>query len=147
MLLAVLKRVFQEPSYILLVGVVASAYLLFFLKFAINPTNFSLAYIIAIAVLIGINISLITYYIRVEKREFNNAGTRASLFGIVSGTLGVGCAACGSIILSSIIGTAAGASLIGFLPLKGDEFRIIGIVLLVTSTYFLAKQITKPAVC
>lgn len=146
MLFSALQKVFQKPGYILLVGVVASAYLFFFLRFAINPDNFSVAYIILVAILTGVNISFITYYMRVQQ-EINKVGMAAGSLGIISGTLGVGCTACGSIIISSLIGTAAGGSLISFLPLNGGELRIVGMILLVAATYLLARQITRPAVC
>lgn len=112
-----------------------------------NFSVLSAAYTIAIAVLVGTNISLITYYVRVQKQALNQAGAKAGTFGIITGTLGIGCAACGSIIINSVIGTAAGASLIGLLPLRGGEFGILGVILLGAATYSLAKQITKPPVC
>ena len=112
-------------------------------------TNFTIRpafYIIASALLAGINVSLITYYIRRERR-ISRAGAAAGSLGLLSGILGVGCAACGSLIVMSAFGTAVGASIIAFLPLKGEEFGIVGVLLLGISAYVSAKQITKPLVC
>lgn len=112
-------------------------------------TNFSVlsaVYTIAIALLIGINVSLIIYNLKLRQRQFPATGVTAGGLGIVSGIFGIGCAACGSLILMSVFGTA-GAAIIAFLPLRGAEFGIIGVVLLGASTYLLAKQITKPLVC
>lgn len=177
MLLEALRKVFQRPVYILLttvVGFVAFALAVWLPNLSLiwsvasssasfsdkinlplsilgsitsNFSALSATYTIVIAVLLGINISLITYYVRVQKQQLNQAGTKASTFGIITGAVGIGCAACGSIILNSIIGTAAGASIIGFLPLRGGEFGIIGVLLLGVATYSLAKQIPKPLVC
>ncbi len=112
-------------------------------------TNFTVRaalYIIASAVLAGINVSLITYYIN-RQRRVSGAGAAAGGLGLISGVLGVGCAACGSLVVMSVFGTAAGASIITFLPLKGEEFGIAGVTLLGISAYISAKQITKPLVC
>ena len=103
-------------------------------------------YTIASALLTGINVSLITYYIRRERR-ISRAGATAGSLGLVSGILGVGCAACGSLIVMSAFGTAVGASIIAFLPLHGEEFGIAGVLLLGISAYVSAKQIAKPLVC
>ena len=112
-------------------------------------TNFTLRsafYIIASAVLAGINVSLITYYVR-RQRRISRAGATAGSLGLVSGILGVGCTACGSLIVMSAFGTAVGTSIIAFLPLHGEEFGIAGVVLLGISAYVSAKQVAKPLVC
>ena len=113
-------------------------------------TNFSAlsaSYTIAIALLTGINVALITYYVRRQKQQLSQAGVTVGTFGIVSGVLGMGCAACGSLILASILGTAGGTGVLLALPLKGGEFGIIGVILSGIAAYLLAKQINKPAVC
>ncbi len=112
-----------------------------------NFTVLSASYTIAIALLTGINIALITNYVQIQREYVSKAGMTAGSLGIISGVFGLGCAACGSLILTSILGTAGGASLITLLPLKGSEFGILGVTLLLVSTYLLAKQITKPLVC
>ena len=171
------KTVFRDWRYTLLAGVVALIVFAFatwlpnvHLLFSIlaNPlvplgdkfmlplnligsiaTNFTLRsafYIVASAILAGINVSLITYYIRRE-RQISRAGAAAGSLGLLSGILGVGCAACGSLIVMSAFGTAVGASIIAFLPLHGEEFGIAGVVLLGISAYVSAKQIAKPLVC
>lgn len=111
-----------------------------------NFTTLSALYTVAIALLAGINIAFITYLIR-RQQELSQSGAVVGTFGILSGTVGMGCAACGSLILTSLLGTVGGAGFAAALPLRGGEFGIIGVVLLGASTYFLAKQITKPLVC
>ena len=177
MLLEALQKVFRRPAYILLaigVGIPLFVLAVWFPNLSLiwgvvssdasladkinlplsllgsitsNFSALSATYTIAIVILFGLNVSLITYYVRVQKQKLNEAGTKASTFGLITGAVGMGCAACGSIILNSVIGTAAGASLISFLPLRGGEFGILGVVLMGIATYSLAKQITKPYVC
>jgi len=113
-------------------------------------TNFSAlsaSYTLIIVILLGINVSLIVYLMRLQKQQLPKAGTAVGGIGVMSGIFGIGCAACGSLILMSIFGTAVGASMISFLPLKGGEFGILGVLLLAAATWSLAKRIGKPLVC
>lgn len=112
-----------------------------------NFTVLSASYTIATALLTGINIALIAYILKRQKMRLSSAGVTVGVFGALSGGLGVGCAACGSLVLSSLLATAGGASVLTLLPLKGGEFGIFGVMLLGASAYFLARHITKPPVC
>ena len=112
---------------------------------ATNFTARAAFYVITSALLTGINVSLITFYLK--RQRLSALGTTVGGLGFVSGILGVGCAACGSLVIMSAFGTAIGASIIAFLPLKGEEFGIAGVLLLTVSAYFSAKQIAKPLVC
>lgn len=112
-----------------------------------NFTTLSATYTVAIAVLSGINIAFVVYILRHQKQQLSAAGVTTGTFGILSGATGLGCAACGSLVISSLLATAGGASVLTLLPLRGGEFGILGVVLLGVSTYFLAKHITKPPVC
>jgi len=105
-----------------------------------NFTPLSAAYTLVIAILSGVNVALIIELIRT--RELFAGGALAGVSGIAAGTLGLGCAACGSLILTALIGTA-GASAFAFLPLGGSEFGILGVALVGYSTYLLSKQINK----
>ncbi len=110
-----------------------------------NFTAVSASYTILIALIAGINASLAVYLMRT--RVLTGGSVVAGLSGLFTGSLGVGCASCGSLILTSFIGTAVGIGILAFLPLGGSEFGIAGVVLLSISTYLLAKQITKPLAC
>ena len=117
-----------------------------FESIATNFTTLSASYTIAIALLAGINVALFVYYVK-RQRQLAQGSLAVGSVGIVSGILGMGCAACGSLILTSLLGTAGGIGVIAFLPLRGSEFGILGVVLLGIATYLLAKQINKPMVC
>lgn len=112
-----------------------------------NFTVLSASYTIAIAVLVGVNVAFVVYILKHQKQRLSAAGVTTGTFGIRSGATGLGCAACGSLVISSLVATAGGASVLALLPLRGGEFGILGVILLGTSTYFLAKHITKPPVC
>ncbi len=114
---------------------------------ATNFTLLSASYTIAIAILFGINIAMTIYFLRRRIDDVRQAGISTGFFGIASGVLGMGCAACGSFLLTSIFSLVGASSIIAFLPLKGGEFGILGVVLLLASVYLTARQIQNPAVC
>ncbi len=100
---------------------------------------------IATAVLVGINVSVVTYYLRQRVAVQRSAGIGAG--GLFVGVLGIGCAACGSVLLSSIIGVGATASVVGVLPLGGEEFSILAVVVLALSLFITARKAANPFVC
>ena len=110
-----------------------------------NFTVLSAAYTVAIAILVGVNTALIVHMI--QMRGVFGGGAMIGASGVFTGAIGLGCAACGSLILTSFLGTAGGISILALLPLRGSEFGMFGVALLGYSTYLLAKQITKPLVC
>ena len=113
-----------------------------------NFTPVSALYLIITAILFGVNIGLLTYYIR--RRQVKNGNTTAhlaNLGGIISAVLGIGCAACGSIVLTAILSLFGAGSLILLLPFNGVEFGVLGIILLCFSSYYLMKRINDPLVC
>jgi hypothetical protein len=59
----------------------------------------------------------------------------------------VGCAACGSVILTAILATIGVGGLLLALPFKGAELGIIALGILFWSNYYLAKKINDPLVC
>ncbi|MCH8049615.1 hypothetical protein IH979_02795 [Patescibacteria group bacterium] len=171
-----LKTIFTRPTYLLLASVIAVLILIlaiwlpnlsFVTQTALSSsysvgekvtilwaslgaiqTNFtflSRTFTILVAVLTGVNITMFVYYLKRRFRMEKSAGT--SIAGMLVGLLGVGCAACGSVILSSIFGLGATASFIGLFPLRGSEFGILGVVLLLWANYSLAKKIQQPLVC
>ena len=114
-------------------------------------TNFnvlSALNLILIAVFFGVNISLVTYYIRRQQIASKNAKVHAaSLGGIISGILGIGCAACGSVVLTALLGAFGGGGFILLLPFHGAEFGLMGVILLAVSIYYVCARINDPLVC
>ncbi len=112
-----------------------------------NFTLLSASYTIAIAVLFGINITLLAYYIKTLRGSTSGGNTVVGAGGLVSGVFGIGCASCGTFLLSSLLGFVGVAGIITFLPLGGEELGIIGVALLGYSIYALLRKMKKPFVC
>jgi hypothetical protein len=110
-----------------------------------NFSTLSRTLTITTSILFGINMSLLIYYFQKRFRLEKTAGMSAA--GMLSGLLGVGCASCGSVIISSLFGFGATASVIGIFPLKGQEFGLLGVVFLTTSIVVLAQKIQHPLFC
>lgn len=114
-----------------------------------NFTAISASYTIAIAILFGINIALLAYYIRRARGGVRGVGSTgaAGIGGLVSGIFGIGCAACGTFIFTSVLALFGATGLLVFLPFGGEEFGFLGVALLMYSIYLLAKKINDPLVC
>lgn len=111
-----------------------------------NFTPLSATYTIVIAILFGLYIAMITYFLKRRIKEVGPGGVATGFLGIASGVLGVGCAACGSFLLTSLTLVGAGGVL-AFLPLGGSEFGIIGTIMLAIAIYMTAKKIINPKIC
>jgi len=94
-----------------------------------------------LAALFGLNAALVYRYMREQVRVNHAAG--ASVAGIVIGLLGVGCAACGSVLLASLLGVGA----IAALPFHGREFAWLGLAVTAVGTLTISEKIAAPAVC
>jgi len=173
---ATLKELYRRPWFIALSGVVAcvvfsviillpnfpllrvtfaSDYFSFsekfwtlvgsFGSFESNFTRFSQVTTILVSLLIGVQVSLLILYIR--KRTQMQKSIGVSTIGTIISLLGVGCTACGSVILSSIFGISAVTSVLGLLPLKGVEITIIGLLILLWSVWYTAYRYSSPITC
>src|SRR5574338_1460920 len=97
-------------------------------------TNFSLlsaGYTIAIAVLFGITTAMITYLLRHRRLAVAGQNIAIGSGAMASGVLGIGCAACGSLILGAALPSFGAAGALAALPLKGEEFGMLSVGLLV----------------
>jgi|SRR3989344_204095 len=111
-------------------------------------TNFSLLaalLTIAISILFGLNVALTVYYFqrRLQFQKVAGIGTLGMLLGLV----GVGCASCGSIVLSIFLGIGATAAVTGVLPFGGQEFSMLSVAVLFGTLYVIAKKAGDPLVC
>lgn len=113
---------------------------------ATNFTAVSATYTILIAILFGVNIALITYYIK-KRRGLEKNTTALSVGGIISGVFGIGCAACGTFLLTSFLALFGATSVLAFLPFGGEEFGFIGVGLLAYSVYVITNKISEGVVC
>lgn len=112
-----------------------------------NFTLFSAIAMIVIAIFFGVNMALIIYFIKKKGAALGGGGFLASAGGIGSGIIGIGCAACGSFVLSAILPVVGAVGVIALLPLKGKEFSILSIGLLFISIFMMSRKIIEPVVC
>jgi len=70
-----------------------------------------------------------------------------SLAGVATSLLGVGCASCGSVVLTSLVGFGSATTVLGILPFRGREFGFLGIIILLIAISFTLKKINQPYVC
>ncbi len=144
--LAVIKQVFGSGSIDF--GEKMAFLLSLYSTLFSNNTVVSGVILVLTAILFGINIGLLIYYIRRRQEKIGDKKAHlASLGGVVSAILGLGCAACGSVVLTAVFGLLGASSLVLLLPFHGAEFGILGIVLLLVSIRFLIKKINDPLVC
>ena len=142
---ALMREVFDTPGLALIVK----------LQFALSllggiATNFSLlsaGYTVAIAVLFGINAAMIVYLLKQKRAAAAGQNFAIGSGGMATGALGVGCAACGSLAVSTVLSAFGAAGVLALLPLQGEEFGILGAVLLLVSVSLMSRKIATPVIC
>jgi hypothetical protein len=92
--------------------------------------------LVLVSVLLGVDVAMATYHFR-EHRVTVEAGG-ASAAGVLLGTLGAGCAACGVPILLGVLSLLGVPSAALLLPFDGLEFAALAAVVLVLSVHWLA---------
>lgn len=92
--------------------------------------------LIGVAALTGVDVAMAVYHFREHGVSVRQGGTGAA--GVVLGTLGAGCAACGSAVLVGLLSLLGVSTSLLFLPLDGLEFALGALVVLTLSVYWLA---------
>jgi len=104
----------------------------------VSPTAYTAAeavVLLVVAALIGVNIAMVAYHL-IEHATLR--GGTGSAAGVVLGTLGAGCAACGSTVLAGLLSLFGATGLLTLLPLDGLEFALASLAVLLLSLYWLA---------
>jgi hypothetical protein len=121
-----------------------------FLKmfFDVTSTFTAGALILAVlgSLLGGINLALAYVYVQVRGQMLMKSGLYSGI-GLLFAFLGVGCAACGTALLSVILSFFGFSAMLEVLPYQGQEIGYIGIIFLCIATYTLAHKVTAPNVC
>jgi hypothetical protein len=94
----------------------------------------------------GINLALLYTYMKIRGGIIMKSGLYSGV-GLFLAFIGVGCAACGSVLLSIILGLFGFAAILEKLPYQGQEVGYLGLLLISIATYTLAKKVMAPAVC
>lgn len=92
--------------------------------------------LVFLAVLLGVNLTMLTYHFR--EHGFSPGKGGGGAMGLLLGVLGAGCAACGPAVLAGILSVLGVGVGLTFLPLDGLEFGAAALVLLLLSTYWVA---------
>jgi hypothetical protein len=92
--------------------------------------------LLALAVLIGVDVAMVVYHLREHGLSAREGSSGA--VGLVLGTLGAGCAACGTAILAGLLSLVGATGFLTLLPLEGQEFSVLAIVVVVLSIYWIA---------
>ena len=67
--------------------------------------------------------------------------------GLILAFLGFGCAACGTALLSVILGFFGFSAMLRLLPYQGLEIGYVGLIFLCMATYTLAQKVAVPNIC
>lgn len=112
-----------------------------------NFTPLAAAYTVVIAGLFGVTTAMIAYLLR--QRRIAAAGQSIALGtgAAASGALGIGCAACGSLVLGTVFPSLVAAGALAALPLNGEEFGMLSVVLLSVSLLLVSRNIAESAAC
>ncbi len=94
----------------------------------------------------GINISLAYTYIKLRGEVILKSGLYSGI-GLFFAFLGIGCAACGTALLSVMLSFFGFSTMLNILPYQGEEIGYIGLIFLCFATYSLAQKVTAPNVC
>ncbi|WP_255169623.1 hypothetical protein [Natrononativus amylolyticus] len=94
---------------------------------------------VATSALVGVNVAILAYH--VNEHGLSLAHGSGSVTGVVLGTMGAGCAACGAAVASAILGLVGAGGLIALLPFGGLEFVLAAVVFVPLSTFWLVKGI------
>lgn len=98
-----------------------------------TPTS---ALLVVASALFGVNISLLVYHLRRDRVTIRDGS--GSALGIVFGTLGAGCAACGTVVLAAVLSLFGLGGAATLLPFEGLEFAALALATLILSIYWLA---------
>ncbi len=111
-----------------------------------NFTWFAVLYTFLIALFFSINVAMLIFYIK-NKQKFLQKNSVVGASGLLSGIFGIGCASCGTVILGPLLSFFGASGVIAYLPFGGQEFGVLGVILLTISIFMIAKKIIESDVC
>lgn len=113
-------------------------------------SRIGVAYIIAVAFLVGLNVSLLVYYIRQRRRIAEgilkpiSSTQLAGIGGVVVIVFSIGFAALGAALSAPLLSVVSVDWITSHLPFNGQEFGILAIILLSICIAILLKRIGDP---
>lgn len=113
-----------------------------FVGSAFGPLQGSL--LVVVAALLGVDVAMVAYHVREHGLTVQQGGSGVA--GLVLGTLGAGCAACGSALLAGLLSLLGLSGSLYLLPLDGLEFALVALVTLLLSIFWIADGMRGGAV-
>jgi hypothetical protein len=99
---------------------------------------------VILALLFSINIVVTVFYF---KRRRVALGNKSTFVAMTLAALGAGCAACGGVLISSILSTTSAMGVLALLPFVGSFFMYIAIALLLYSISSTLVKVSSPLTC
>lgn len=115
-----------------------------------NFTIFSGAATIVTALLFGVNITALVYFLKARRMLGKMATMKIAATGfggLASGILGTSCAACGPLLIGPVLAFMGFGVSTAFLPFGGEEFSIAGVLLLGLSLILTLRNIDRLIYC
>lgn len=99
------------------------------------------------SILGGINLSLAYYFFKIRGVTFKKRHLLGNGAGMFLAFHGVGCAACGTVFLGTFLSFIGASSILTKLPYGGEEFGVLGVIILSMATFSLARKASMPLTC
>ncbi len=142
---SLIEQILRMPNISLYTRLSLPISLLF--SIATNFTPLTASYVVITVVLFGLNLAMISYYLKYRISNIKKSGLTLGFFGLLATLFGLGCSACGPLLITSLLSLFGASGILMFLPFKGEELGIIGVLMLLISIYMLAKEIESPSSC
>ncbi len=115
------------------------------------PLNQSIStFNVVVAALLGALLGLNSVLLVVRSRRaqrFSKKDAATGTFGFLLGIIGVGCAACGTALISALIPFIGISSILVLLPFGGVELQLVAILVLAYTIWRLLRDLANPLVC
>ena len=112
--------------------------------------QFSEISILALVVLVSffgaLVVTLLTVYGEMRKEAIVKSGLYSG-FALMLALLGVGCAACGAILLSTLFSIFGLSTILVYFPYHGVEIGYVGVIILGYLSYSLSSKLANPYTC
>ena len=143
--LPLLGKVFFEPETPLAAKLGSALSLLGGLGTNLDPLTAGST--IVIAILFGVSAAMIVYLLKQKRAAAAGQNIAIGSGAMASGAIGIGCAACGSLILGGVVPFFGISGALALLPLNGVEFSLLSIALLIVSLLLISRNIAEPRAC
>lgn len=111
-----------------------------------NMPLFGVIMIALTAFFFGLNLALVSYYMRTRVDTLRAGGVISGGVGLFAGLFGAGCSACGPLFAAAFV-PFLGGGFLALLPFNGMEISVFGIVLSLVATVFLLRTVRRSQVC